>query len=142
MPYKVAIIGEQEVRNPRLLEKKLTKVVKYYILHHKYVIFYVGANPAIDIAALHAVKAAKEMTKKDNCRIIALMPDNLNDMEYTKIPFDGYEYVSNITDNPWLMPYGVAIALTHAAQVTVCNGENPNSNYKQIATLAPKIVYI
>lgn len=142
MPYKVAIIGEQELRNSVLFERKLTKVVKYFILHHDYVTFYVGANPAIDIAALHAVKAAKEITKKDNCKIIALMPDNLNDMEYTKIPFDGYEYVSNITDNPWLMPYDMAIALTHAAHVTVCNGENPGSYYKKIATLAPKIVYI
>ena len=70
------------------------------------------------------------------------MPDNLNDMEYTKIPFDGYEYVSNISDNPWEVPYDMAIALTHAAHVTVCNGENPNSNYKQIATLASKTVYI
>ena len=142
MPYKVAIIGEQEVRNPRLLEKKLTKIVKYYILHHKYVIFYVGANPAIDIAALHAVKAAKEITKKDNCKIIALMPDNLNDMEYTKIPFDGYEYVSNISDNPWEVPYDMAIALTHAAHVTVCNGDNPDSHYKIIATLSEKTIYV
>lgn len=142
MTYKVAIIGEQELRNRASFERKLTKVVKYYILRHEYVIFYVGANPATDIAALHAVKAAKEMTQKDNCKIIALMPDNLNDMEYTKIPFDGYEYVSNITDNPWLMPYDMAIALTHAAHVTVCNGNNPNGYYKRIATLAPKIVYI
>lgn len=142
MPYKVAIIGEQEIRNPQSFELKLTKVVKYFMLHHDYVFFYVGANPAIDIAALHAVKAAKEITKKDNCKIIALMPDNLKGMEYTKMLFDDYEYVSNITDNPWLMPYDIAMALTHAAHVTVCNRDNPDSCYKRIATLAPKIVYV
>ncbi|MGM9644432.1 MAG: hypothetical protein ACI3X1_05035 [Eubacteriales bacterium] len=142
MPYKVAIIGEQEIRNPRLLERKLTKVVKYYILHHKSVTFYVGANPAIDIAALHAVKAAKEMTQKDNCQIIAFLPDNLKDMEYTKIPFDGFEYISNISDNPWEVPYGMASALACASDVTVCYGDNPLSRYKQIATLSERTVYV
>ena len=70
------------------------------------------------------------------------MPDNLNDMEYTKIPFDGYEYVSNISDNPWEVPYDMASALAFFSNVTVCYGHNPHSQYKRIATVASKTVYI
>lgn len=86
--FTVALFGHRDIRNLRLLDKRLLQIIRELIKSKPYVAFLIGRNGEFDEYAASVIKYAQKEVGKENNDMTLVLPYIVANMEYYEKYYD------------------------------------------------------
>ena len=87
--YTVSLFGHREIEDLRLLEARLTPIIKELILSKEYVSFLIGRNGEFDEYAASIIKTVRKQLGSESSDLTLVLPYYVADIEYYEKYYDG-----------------------------------------------------
>ena len=94
--FVVSLFGHREINDFKLLEERLTPIVKEMLKNKPYVSFMIGRNGEFDEFVASVIKGAQKISGQRNSDITLVLPYTVSDIKYYEEYYDNIIIPENV----------------------------------------------